>query len=65
MKKALIFLVLLLVLLSSTSEALAISEDNIAELKIYFYDQEDYLIEVSYLIKNKKASRRTGKRRFI
>jgi len=51
MKKALIFLVLLLVLLSSTSEALAISEDNIAELKIYFYDQEDYLIEVSYLIK--------------
>jgi len=51
MKKALIFLVLLLVLLSSTSEALAISEDNIVELKIYFYDQEDYLIEVPYLIK--------------
>lgn len=60
MKKGLIFLILLLILFSFTLEGLAYgwpAEADAVELKIYFFDQEDSLIEIPYLVELKNLSK--------
>ncbi len=54
MKKGLIFLILLLILFLFALEGLAynwVVEADAVELKIYFFNQEDCLTKISYLIK--------------